>query len=56
MAKRKKKALKVEDVQDEQEVKSMMSFPEACIVVTTISLVCGIALILFKTNAVFGLG
>lgn len=54
MAARRKK-LKVEDVQEEVESKPLMSFPEACIVVTTVALICGIAMILFKYNESFGL-
>jgi hypothetical protein len=51
---RKKKKLKVEDVQEEQEKKPLMSFPEACILVTTVALLIGIAMILMKQNANFG--
>ena len=52
---KKKRRLKVEDVQEEQEKKPLLSFPEACILVTTAALVLGIAVILIKYNAVFGL-
>jgi len=47
--------LKVQDVQEEVEKKSLMSFPEACIAVTTVALICGIVLILLKYNENFGL-
>jgi len=52
---KKKRRLKVEDVQEEEGEKSFLSFPEACILVTTAALICGIAVILIKYNAVFGL-
>ena len=51
---RKKKKLKVEDVQEEQEKKPLMSFPEACVLVTTVALLIGIAMILMKQSANFG--
>ena len=54
MAGRRKKKLKVEDMQEEQEKKPLMSFPEACILVTTVALILGIAMILVMSNARFG--
>ena len=54
MAARRKKKLKVEDVQDEQGKKPLMSFSEACILVTTVALILGIAMILIKHNQNFG--
>ena len=53
MASRRKKKLKVEDVQEEREQKALMTFPEACILVTTVALVCGIAMIIIKMQATY---
>lgn len=53
MARRSKKKLKVEDVQEEAASKPLMSFPEACILVTSIALIIGIALIIVNMQATY---
>ncbi len=55
MASKRRRKLKVEDVQEAKDSKPLISFPEACIFVTTLALILGIAMILFKYNGNFGL-
>ncbi len=53
-SRRSKEKLKVEDVQEEVAAKPLMSFPEACILVTSVSLIIGIGLIiLIKMQATY---
>jgi len=52
-SRRSKKKLKVEDVQEDVAAKPLMSFPEACILVTSVSLILGIALIIVKMQATY---
>lgn len=52
-SRRNKKKLKVEDVQEEVAAKPLMSFPEACILVTSIALIIGIALIFLKMQSTY---
>jgi|GEM_PF-3294122 len=55
MASRRKKKLQVEDVQEEVEAKPLMSFPEACVFVTTLALVVGVVLIIVKAQSTYPL-
>jgi len=54
MASRRK--LDVEEVNDQEDASSGMKFEEGLVIVTTLSLVCGIVFILMKLGSSYGIG